>query len=83
MSYAQQHQYAILTSDLDFGERLRVSGDSHPSVIQLRSELLAPENLGEMVLHALERLAHEIESGYLITLDGKKMRARTLPFPGR
>jgi len=81
MEYAKLHDYLVLTHDLDFGNLLRESGDARPSVIQLRTQRVGPEFMGQAVIDALTHLPSiYTESGYLITLDEAKRRVRVLPF---
>jgi predicted nuclease of predicted toxin-antitoxin system len=80
MSYAKQHGFLVLTNDLDFGELLRTSGGTEPTVIQLRGEAIGPEPLGQAVVLALQKIHTALEHGYLITIDEHKARMRILPF---
>jgi predicted nuclease of predicted toxin-antitoxin system len=40
-----EHDYVVLTADLDFGSILAVTGRQKPSVIQIRDDLLTPSAL--------------------------------------
>ena len=44
MAYARDHGWVILTQDLDFGTILAVTHGEKPSVIQIRSEDVSPED---------------------------------------
>ena len=47
MSHASEHGYIVLTNDLDFGAILAVTHGQKPSVVQIRSEDLNPDVIGE------------------------------------
>jgi predicted nuclease of predicted toxin-antitoxin system len=79
MAHARTHAEIVLTSDLDFGTLLALSGDQGPSVIQLRAPILAPEVLGLRVLECLTRFQTQLETGALIVLDNRKSKIRLLP----
>lgn len=72
----------MFTNDLDFGAILAATNANAPSVLQVRTQDLLPETIGEKVLKTLETLQTEIEKGVLIILDTNKMRVRMLPLRG-
>ena len=80
MEWAAQSHAVILTHDLDFGAILASTGDSRPSVIQVRAGDLSPEVIGGQVISTLRQLSAELERGALITLDSERTRVRLLPF---
>lgn len=79
MSVAAEQGAVVLTSDLDFGSILAAAGTSGPSVIQIRAADLRPGSLGEFVLRAIERVADELASGALVTVEPGRTRLRVLP----
>lgn len=79
MSYARDRGYAVLTHDLDFGAILAASGGNAPSVIQLRTQDVFPENAGRIIIAALRQFCDQIKSGALISIDASRSRARLLP----
>lgn len=81
MAYASAHGYVVLTQDLDFGAILAVTQIQKPSVVQIRSEDLAPDSIGKLVLLALAEGESTLESGGLLSVDSKRTRMRVLPFP--
>lgn len=81
MAYASAHGYVVLTQDLDFGAILAVTQVQKPSVVQIRSEDLAPDSIGKLVLSALVEGESTLESGGLLSVDSKRTRMRVLPFP--
>jgi predicted nuclease of predicted toxin-antitoxin system len=81
MAFACDHGYAVLTQDLDFGAILAATKLQKPSVVQIRSADLDPNNIGKLVLSALAEGKESLESGALLTVDSKRTRLRLLPFP--
>ncbi len=79
MAYAKQHEYVVLTNDLDFGAILAATQGDKPSVIQIRSEDLRPNIIGEKIKAALLQLQPELEQGALLTIDASRTRVRLLP----
>ena len=79
LAYAKSKGYIIFTHDLDFGTILASAKADCPSVIQIRSQNVAPEHLGILVLSALEQFKVHLEDGALVTVDENKSRARILP----
>ena len=80
MNYAEQHGFAILTHDLDFGIMLFETGALGPSVIQLRSKDVHPDAIGSMVVSALREVEDKVEEGAVLTIDVNRIRLRLLPF---
>jgi len=79
MAYAKQHDYVVLTNDLDFGAILAATQGDKPSVVQVRSEDLRPHIIGEKIKAALFQLQRELELGALLTIDASRTRVRLLP----
>lgn len=77
--WARARGAVVLTSDLDFGTLLAISGDAGPSVVQLRASLLTPDNLGMRVLECLARFEAQLRAGALIMLDDRRNKLRVLP----
>jgi predicted nuclease of predicted toxin-antitoxin system len=80
MTYAREHGYTILTHDLDFGAMLADNRGTGPSVIQVRTQNVVPEAIGDLVLNAIARFEKELQQGALITIDPYRSRVRVLPF---
>ena len=78
-SYALSNQLVVLTQDLDFGALLAASGDSGPSVLQIRAGDTSPDSIQQQVISALEQLADELDQGALVTVDVERSRVRLLP----
>lgn len=77
--FASKFDYIIFTNDLDFGTILANSHAKTPSVIQVRTQDLMPNSLGQTIMELLERFEQNLVEGALITLDKQKMRVRILP----
>jgi predicted nuclease of predicted toxin-antitoxin system len=69
----------VVTHDLDFGAILAVTHGKKPSVIQIRSEDVSPEWIGEQMIAALRHLQRELEAGALVTIERDRTRLRLLP----
>jgi predicted nuclease of predicted toxin-antitoxin system len=69
----------ILTQDLDFGTILAVTHGEKPSVIQIRSEDVSPEEAATIVIAAIRQMSAELEQGALVTVDPRRTRLRYLP----
>lgn len=79
MAHARTQSAIVITSDLDFGAMLALSGDAGPSVVQLRASILAPEVLGPRVRECLVRFDQQLEAGALVVLDDRNSKLRLLP----
>ena len=79
-AYAREHNYVILTDDLDFPQILAHTRTAKPSVILLRGQPLTPEDRGNALLVGIQACAVELESGAILTIDWTdKPRAKVLP----
>lgn len=79
MDWARGHGSVVFTTDLDFGTILAASGQSGPSVIQLRLGRHFPPRLREHVFRAISASKDSLETGALLTIDQKRFRLRILP----
>jgi predicted nuclease of predicted toxin-antitoxin system len=79
MTYAAEHDYVVLTNDLDFGAILAVTHGEKPSVVQIRSENLNPDVIGAQTIKALRQLAEQLDEGALVNVDPIRTRVRLLP----
>jgi len=79
VSYAIEYGFTILTNDLDFGFILAITHNKKPSVIQIRSDVLAPDIIGSIVSSAIKQLADDINNGAIVTIDPRKTRISLLP----
>ncbi len=79
MDWAKKNGHIVFTHDLDFGTLLAVTHATAPSVLQVRTQNVLPENLGPFVITALKRYQSELQKGALIILDETTYRVRILP----
>jgi len=79
MAWAATNLYLVLTADLDFGAILAASKGSAPSVVLLRSDILAPNAIGTSVILALRQAEQELSDGALMSIDAAHARLRILP----
>lgn len=80
MDWARKNGYIVFTHDLDFGIILATTGISGPSVIQVRTEDVMPQTLGNRLVQIIKQYESMLKSGALITVDDRKSRVRVLPF---
>jgi predicted nuclease of predicted toxin-antitoxin system len=83
MSFARAHGYVVVTHDLDYGAILAATQGTTPSVVQVRSEHLGPEIIGQSVINALRETTSELETGALVTIDVSRTRVRILPLTSK
>jgi predicted nuclease of predicted toxin-antitoxin system len=80
MSWARGNGYIVFTHDLDFGILLALTRAESPSVIQVRTQDVFPEILGDRLVNVLQEHQSILEKGALLTVDEGKSRVRILPF---
>jgi predicted nuclease of predicted toxin-antitoxin system len=80
MSWARENGYIVFTHDLDFGVLLALTQAESPSVIQVRTQDVFPEVLGDQLVKVLQEHQSALEKGALLTVDEAKSRVRILPF---
>ena len=79
MAWARQHDHVVLTHDLDFGTALALSQAGKPSVLQVRTQNVAPDALRKTLVSALRQFATELDRGALVVVDEARARVRVLP----
>lgn len=80
MAWARENGHIVFTHDLDFGVLLALTRAESPSVIQVRTQDVFPEILGERLVRVLREYEIVLEKGALVTVDEEKERVRVLPF---
>jgi len=80
MAWARENGHIVFTHDLDFGVLLALTRAESPSVIQVRTQDVFPEVLGERLVRVLREHEIALEKGALVTVDEGKERVRVLPF---
>ncbi len=83
LAWAAEHGHVLFTHDLDFSAIIAATGEHGPSVIQLRSEGVAPEDLSAMVIESMRRASEQLAAGAIVTVEPMRLRVRLLPLkPG-
>ena len=80
IAWAWAHQSVVFTHDLDYSALLYLTGVQSPSVVQLRSEDVRPEQMEKIVIQALSQAATDLQRGALVTIEPHRFRIRSLPF---
>jgi predicted nuclease of predicted toxin-antitoxin system len=80
MSFARENGYIVFTHDLDFGVLLALTQAESPSVIQVRTQDVFPDVLGDTLVKVFKEHEAVLEKGALLTIDDGKSRVRILPF---
>jgi predicted nuclease of predicted toxin-antitoxin system len=79
MEFCREHNFIVLTSDLDFGTLHAVLGTSKPSVVLVRSKDLRPTTIGNYVSRAFSLMADSLNKGAIVTIKPPKLRITKLP----
>jgi predicted nuclease of predicted toxin-antitoxin system len=79
MVWASANKHVVFTHDLDFGTMLALTHTGEPSVIQVRTQQVLPENIGPIVLSAIKQYEQELSAGALVVVEPEKSRVRVLP----
>lgn len=79
LEWARREGYIVFTHDLDFARLLALTHAEGPSVIQLRSQSVLPNEVGPLVFATLREHAELLERGALVVIDAATSRARILP----
>ena len=83
MAFAKANGYVVLTHDLDFSAILAATHGEKPSVVQIRSDDVSPEAVGQAVVSAVRQMAEELDEGALLSVEPNRMRIRLLPLQPR
>lgn len=78
--WARSKRFVVFTHDLDFGAILAATDADSPSVLQLRTQDVSPQRIGESVISAFKQFEETLIKGALVSIDEKRARARILPF---
>jgi predicted nuclease of predicted toxin-antitoxin system len=79
MDWALANGCLVFTHDLDFGMILALTRMAGPSVLQVRSQDVLPDRIGNLVVAALRQHEAALKTGALVVVDAKRSRARSLP----
>ena len=79
LAWAHEHQFVVVTNDLDFSAILAAGAGAAPSVVQIRMQDLISDSAVASVAIALAAYRQEIARGALLTIDEGGTRVRMLP----
>jgi predicted nuclease of predicted toxin-antitoxin system len=79
MKWAVDHEYVVLTHDLDFGTALALTHEVGPSVVQVRGRDVLPDHMGPLVVAVLRQHEAALGAGALAVIDERRSRVRILP----
>jgi predicted nuclease of predicted toxin-antitoxin system len=79
MAWALENNAVVFTNDLDFSAILAATQAQSPSVFQIRTQDLLPDQVAEVVISTLRQFEDELFAGALLSLDKTKSRVRILP----
>ncbi|MBW8003960.1 MAG: hypothetical protein FVQ80_18525 [Planctomycetes bacterium] len=79
MEWARSHGYVVFTHDLDFGAILATTAAKSPSVIQIRTQDVNPQHVGNLIVSVLRQFQEQLSRGSLISVDHERARAKVLP----
>lgn len=79
MLFAKANKYVVLSHDLDFSAILAATQGDKPSVVQIRSDDVNPDVIGNSVINALRQMVTELEEGALLSISPDRTRMRLLP----
>ena len=79
MTYAQEHDFIVVTYDLDFCTLLSVTHDLKPSVVQVRATLPQAIQIVDLIAIAISQNRDNLQNGAILTIDAKRTRVRLLP----
>jgi len=79
LAAAQKEGRLLFTHDMDFSALIAVAGMDGPSVLQVRTQDVLPEDIGKTVVAVLRQHAAAVEQGAIITVVESGARVRVLP----
>ena len=79
MKWARGNGYIVFAHDLDFSAMLAATQGKGPSIVQVRSQNILPEAIGNLVIDSMKRTKDELEKGAIVTIDPGRARIRILP----
>jgi predicted nuclease of predicted toxin-antitoxin system len=82
LEWAHEHDFVVVTNDLDFSAILAAGAVDGPSVVQIRAQDLLSEGTISTVAKALEGHRDDVERGALLSIDEGGTRVRMLPLKG-
>lgn len=77
--WAREHQFVVITNDLDFSAILAATSGQVSSVVQVRTQDLLSDTAVSAIARALEAHREEVAGGALLSIDEGGTRVRMLP----
>lgn len=79
MDWARREGFVVFTHDLDFSILIALTGATGPSVIQVRTQAVLPEDIGPTVMAVLGQAVDALAMGAIVSIDEHASRVRVLP----
>jgi len=79
LAWARDHGQILFTHDLDFSALIALAGLNGPSVLQVRTQDVLPEDIGSKVLGVLRDHKDALTNGAIVTVVEQLSRVRVLP----
>ena len=79
MNWAVDNGWVVFSHDLDFCALLAATRSRSPTVIQIRSDDITPEALGDLFVRSVKRFRNEMDTGALLVIEPGRSRIRLLP----
>ena len=79
MAWARENGFTVFTHDLDFTTILATTNERGPSVVQMRTQGVLPEQFAGVVGRVLVAHQASLERGAIVTIDEAGTRVRILP----
>lgn len=79
MSWARANQFVVFTHDMDFSALIALAGSNGPSILQIRTQNVLPEDIGDRVVAVLNEHAESFIQGSIVTVVEHASRVRVLP----
>ena len=80
LTWANGHEFVLITNDLDFSAILAASAS--PNVVQIRTQDLLSDAAVSIVARAIRAHREDIERGALLSIDEGGTRVSMLPLKG-
>ena len=81
LAWAREHQFVVITNDLDFAAILAATSGQAPGVVQVRSQDLLSDAAVSAVARALEAYREEVDRALCCRLAKPERAVRMLPLP--
>jgi predicted nuclease of predicted toxin-antitoxin system len=79
MRYARDHDYVVISHDLDFSAILAATHAQGPSVVQVRTQDVLSPAFVKMLQAAIKQFSVELETGAILVIDADRAKVKVLP----